>query len=212
MKMNINKLRSIILNWYQYNWKNGFNNYPWRFNNRTPYEILIAEILLQHTTAKALLQTKVYIKFLNKYPNFIKLKNAKKKDLIELLKPIGLYIQKSDRLIMMANYILNNFNGLIPNDKKKLLEIPGIGEYIANAILTFAYGYNEVPLDNNLKRIALNVWNIKNKKELISFYKNLAKSNPKIIYWAFFDIGRFHCRKPIPKCGGCPLKEFCKKF
>ncbi len=95
-------------------------------------------------------------------------------------------------------------------EKNNLLKVPGIGEYIVNAILTIAYDQNEVPLDNNLKRIALNVWNIKKKEDLINFYKILTETNPKIIYWALFDVGRFHCRKSIPNCKGCPLNLFCK--
>ena len=203
-------LFNSIITWYQNKWKQGVNKYPWRLEKKSPYEILIAEILLQHTTAKAVIDNNSYETFLNKYPNIQMLSKANLEDLREIFKPLGLYNQKSERILMLTKYILEKCIGKIPNDKDILLNGPGIGEYIANAILTFAFNQNEVPLDNNLKRIALNVWNIKKKEDLINLYKKLATSNPKLIYWALFDIGRFHCRKPIPKCIGCPLIKYCK--
>ncbi|KKN38691.1 hypothetical protein LCGC14_0750890 [marine sediment metagenome] len=206
----IKEIAQNILDWYQEKWNQGLNKYPWRIGKKNPYQILIAELLLQHTTAKAVSDNNSYQISLEKFPDIFFLNKAKIQDLIKIFKPLGLYNQKSERIKKLANYILEKCQGRIPKEKKKLLKVPGIGDYIANAILTFAYDQNEVPLDNNLKRIALNVSNIKQKEDLINFYKRLAQSNPKIIYWALFDIGRFHCRKPIPICKGCPMNKYCE--
>ncbi|MHA1250991.1 MAG: endonuclease III domain-containing protein [Candidatus Helarchaeota archaeon] len=206
----LNEIRNQIENWYQYKWENKLNTYPWRIGKKSPYEILIAEILLQHTTAKAVIENNSYEIFLDKFPNINKLNKASIHELRKIFLPLGLYNQKSERIKKLAAYIVKNYNGIIPNNKKQLKQIPGIGDYITNAILTFAFGQNEVPLDNNLKRIAFNVWKIKDKKDLIEIYKKLASPNPKLIYWALFDIGRYHCRKPIPKCNDCPLFKWCK--
>ena len=202
-------LFNSIISWYQNKWKQGINRYPWRFGKRSPYEVLIAEILLQHTTAKAIFDINAYQIFLKKFPNIEKLRNASLDKIAEIIKPLGLYNQKAERIKKLTKYIIKKFKGKIPNNKKDLLDIPGIGDYISNAILTFAYNQNEVPLDNNLKRIGLLACGLKGKKELVNFYKKLAKNNPKILYWALFDIGRFHCRKPMPKCEGCPLSSYC---
>lgn len=205
----IKELAQSILNWYKKKWNQGLNRYPWRLERKNPYEILIAELLLQHTTAKAVTDNNSYPTFLKKYPNISSLDKAEFDNIKEIFKPLGLYNQKSERIGLLTKYIIDDCNGKIPSDKDLLLNGPGIGEYIANAILTFAFDQNEVPLDNNLKRIALNVWNMKKKEEIIDFYKKLASVNPKLIYWALFDIGRFHCRKPIPKCKGCPFLKIC---
>lgn len=209
--LNYKKLRKEILDWYELVWEDGINQYPWRIEIKNPYEILIAEILLQHTTAKAIIENDIYKKFLKKFPSLDKINRNKKQDLINILKPIGLYNQKSERLLKLKQKIYTNYNGLIPKNKRELLEIPGIGDYIASAILTFAFNKNEVPLDNNLRRIGLNVWNLKSDNELKLIYKNLAKTNPKKIYWALFDIGWFNCRKPIPKCNNCVFRKICFK-
>ena len=210
MESKIKRIQKDIIKWYNEKWDKGLNKYPWRIGKKNPYQILIAEILLQHTTAKAVKENKSYQIFLEKYPTINELKNATLNELEEIFKPLGLYNQKSKRILSFINKLVIIFDGIIPNKKEDLLSLPGIGEYIANAILTFSYGQKEVPLDNNLKRIAFNVWNIKKKKDLIKFYKKLANSNPKKIYWALFDIGRFHCRKPIPNCDNCPLNQYCR--
>lgn len=210
MEIKYKLIQKDIINWYQEKWKEEINIYPWRIGDKTLYKILIAEILLQHTTAKAVHDNKSYQQFLEKYPDIYKLNKGSMEDLVAIFKPLGLYNQKSERIKKLSKYIVEKFNGKIPKERDELLKVPLIGDYIANAILTFAYNKNEVPLDNNLKRIALNVWEVKDKKDLINIYKKLAEPNPKSIYWALFDIGRFHCRKPIPNCIGCPLIKYCK--
>ncbi|MHA1232381.1 MAG: endonuclease III domain-containing protein [Candidatus Helarchaeota archaeon] len=206
----LKELSKKILNWFYEKWKNGINKYPWRYDNTAPYEILIAEILLQHTTAKAIIDNLSFERFIKKFPDFYSIKNAKIEEIEEIFKPIGLYHQKATRLKKLANEICLKYDGKIPNNKKELLLLPGIGEYIANAVLTFAFNKNEVPLDGNLKRICKNVWNIDKKFEQKLILKKLADLNPKKIYWALFDIGRFHCRKPKPICVNCPFIEICK--
>lgn len=198
-----------ILNWYNKKWEQNLNKYPWRIGKKTPYEILVAELVLYRTTAKAVVDNKSYDKFLNKFPSINTINETRRKELVEIFEPVGLYNQKADRILALKEKIMKEFKGKIPDNKKDLLTLPGIKEYIANAVLTFAYDQNEVPLDGNLERIAFNVWKIKNKESLLKLYKNLAGKKPKQIYWALFDIGRFHCRKPIPICEGCPLRNYC---
>lgn len=212
MEIQFKLIQKDIINWYQKKWKRESNTYPWRIGDQTPYKILVAEILLQHTTAKAINDNKSYQKFLEKYPDIYTLNEALKDDLIAIFQPLGLYNQKSERIKKLSNHIVLEFNGKIPKERDELLKVPLIGDYIANAILTFAYNKNEVPLDNNLKRIAFNVWELKERKDLINLYKKLAKPNPKIIYWALFDVGRFHCRKPMPNCKGCPMNLYCENI
>lgn len=209
MDTEIEEIRKIIINWYNKKWRDGLNKYPWRIGIKSPYEILVAEILLQHTTAKAVNSNNSYNIFLEKFPSLKELKKATIIDLETIFRPLGLYNQKSQRIMKLVDYLDKMSYVKIPKNKKELLKFPGIGEYIANAILTFAFGLNKVPLDNNLRRIGLNVWNLKEKTALLDFYKYFAEINPKKIYWALFDIGRFHCRKPIPNCYECPLNPYC---
>ena len=211
MELQLKNIQEDIINWYNQKWDQSLNRYPWRIGDRSPYEILIAEIILQHTTAKAITDNKCYTRFIERFPNIKSIKKINRKELEDIFKPIGLYNQKTERILKLRDVLVKKFDGNVPNDKFELLSLPGVGEYTANAVLTFVYNHNEVPLDNNLKRIGLTAWNIKDRKTLLEFYKKLAKINPKMIYWALFDIGRFHCRKPVPNCKGCPLNNHCKK-
>ncbi len=212
MKINFEKIRVDIINWYNTKWEQKKNQYPWRIGKKSVYEILIAELSIYRTTAKAITDNKCYQKFLKKFPTLNEITLNRRKEIEDIFRPVGLYNQKADRILELKEKITQDFNSKIPTNKEKLLTIPGIKEYIANAILTFALDKNEVPYDNNLRRIALAVWNIKEDSDSIEVYKELAKPNPKQIYWALFDIGRFHCRKPIPNCEGCPLKKYCEHY
>lgn len=212
LDIDLENIRVRILKWYQKKWNLAENRYPWRTPDRTAYEILVAELLLQHTTAKAIIDNKCYENFLKRFPSFNRIKTANIEEIEKIFKPIGLYHQKSDRIKKLANIILEQFNGVIPTTKSELMALPGIGDYIASALMTFAFNKNEVPLDGNLKRITKIVWSLESKQEQKEFLKKLAVKSPKRVYWALFDIGRFHCRKPKPNCLGCPLGDFCFIF
>jgi A/G-specific adenine glycosylase len=210
--LKLKRIQVQLIKWYKRKWSTEEKTYPWRDSNRSPYEILIAEILLQHTTAKAIVDNNIYALFLKNFPSIKVIITSNRESIEKILRPIGLYVQKSYRIKKMAKQIKNFYDGKIPQAKEDLLSLSGIGDYISNAMITFAFNGNEVPLDGNLIRISQNLWEIKEKKDQLEVLKALSELNPKLIYWSLFDLGRFHCRRPKPSCDLCPIRIYCSYY
>ena len=128
----------FILNWYHQNKR----EFPWRYTN-DPYKIMVSEILLQQTNSEKVVP--IYEELVTKYSNFFELANADYDDVIILFAELGLFY-RAQRLIDIADFVISEFEGKLPISREKLLNIKGIGEYTANAILCF--GYNQkFPID-----------------------------------------------------------------
>ncbi|RLF03707.1 MAG: hypothetical protein DRK00_08365 [Thermoprotei archaeon] len=113
------KLARAILTWG----KKNIRDFPWR-KERTPYRILVAEVLLRRTTSTAALR--VYEEFLKKWPDVRSLANANVDELEQLLVAVGYHKQRSRILVNIARFINKEYDGNIPSDKERLLKIPHI--------------------------------------------------------------------------------------
>ena len=180
--------------------------FSWR-ENRTPYRIMVAEVLLKRTTSTAAFR--LYERFLQDYPDINSLNNASFDELKSILIPIGLYNQRAMQLKQIAEYVLKEFNGEFPKEYGLLLEIPGVGEYTASAIISFSYKKNKAIVDSNVERILNRVFNVKGK-ELKDIAEILVKNTDSDIYnYGMLDLGASICHYSYPKCPMCPLNYYC---
>lgn len=195
----IKVFQSKMLTWY---FENG-RDFPWRRSN-DPYKILVAEILLQKTNVRKVVE--VYESILEKCPTIFDLGAVSLIELISIIRPIGLSY-RAERLIKIADIIIKQFNGIIPNNYEELIKLKGIGNYIANAILIFAFNQKRVLVDTNVIFVIEHELGIRSKKNrartdriLISFIQLLApESNIKEFNWALLDYGTFLKGKYIDK-------------
>ena len=146
LKKKVKVVQRGIIQWYQ---KYG-RDFPWRKDNVSNYEKLIAEILLQKTRAENIL--KVYEMFLKKYPTIYDLARANLSDVSEILKPICLFNTRAKNLVKMAQLLVDKYKGEIPSELDELLKLPGIGIYISHSYLISAYGKRFSVVDTNFKR------------------------------------------------------------
>jgi len=209
-----NQLKEIfqkkILNWFEINNR----NFLWRKSNN-PYEIIIAEIMLQKTNAEKVVLT--YPIFLKRYPNLHTLLIADNEELKDLLKYLGLQNQKALILKELANKVLNNYDGKIPSTKEELLSIKGIGDYIANAILCFAFNIRVPIIDGNVIRILERLFDIKSRKKNPRTDKEIWKQMEKLLpienyrdfNYALLDFASLICKFYNPLCEDCFMIEFC---
>jgi len=197
-----------VIEWGEKN----IQQFPWRFSNK-PYEVFIAEFLLKRTTRTAV--NRFYEFFIKKYPN---LKAIVKTDCLELeaiLKPIGLYKQKAYLLKNAAKYLEENNNYKFPNEFNELLKIPGVGFYIAGAILSFAFGESFPLLDSNIKRVIKRVFmedlsEVNSENDLRLFIASIIpKERHKIFNLSLIDLGSIICTAKFFKCSVCPISEVC---
>ncbi|MBI2140603.1 Fe-S cluster assembly protein HesB [Candidatus Woesearchaeota archaeon] len=137
------QFRKEVLVWYAANQR----NLPWRKTN-DPYSILISEVMLQQTQVDRVIP--YYLKFIKKYPSLDALAGAQKKAILRLWSGLG-FNSRAVRLKQLAA-IISKSGGKLPMEEKKLRELPGIGNYTANAILAFAYNKKAPVIDTNIRR------------------------------------------------------------
>lgn len=202
-----------LLNWY----KNNNRKFPWRFK-KDPYDIIIAEIMLQKTNAEKV--EKTYPLFLKKYPNIESIIIASDEEIKDILRYLGLQNEKVQILKNLANTIIKDHDGQIPSCKEDLLKIKGIGNYIANAILCFVFNKRVPIIDGNIIRILDRVFNIKSPKKNPRTDKDIWKKMEEIIplnnykqfNYALLDFASLICKFYSPKCEECFFTENCYYF
>jgi len=198
------KFKILLLDWHEENNR----QFPWREENRSAYDILIAEIMLRRTTADQV--NKLYEKFLEQYPNPKSLAEGKREKIAKFFKPLGLRHQRAKQLIKLGNTIIKNYNFKIPKEKKELLKLPGVGEYTADAVRSFTWGYKVPIIDGNVRRVMSSYFKI----ETDSYIKNVIMDmmegeNPRKFNFAMLDFGALICGPRKHRCKETKLKELC---
>jgi len=192
-------------------------SFPWR-ETRNPYKILVAEIMLQKTTSKQAEET--FHIFFKHFPSIQDLAMAPLERIEEYITPLGLEHIRAARLKKLAQEIVEKYEGQIPRDKKTLLSLPGVGEYIANAVLCLAYDEDLPLLDTNQLRVFDRVFDIKSSKKrartdkaIWKFAENIIpKGKGKDFNLGILDFASLVCRARDPKCESCPMNSFCRYF
>ncbi len=136
------------------------------------------------------------------------------KKLEKLIFSSGHYKKKAKTLKHVSKVLIKNYNGKVPDTKKELLEIKGIGPKTANIVLGFAFDKPVLPIDTHCHRIPNRLGWIKTKKPEQT-EKELEKIIPKR-YWKEFNgvfvlFGKTTCQPVSPWCSKCPIKRYCKR-
>jgi len=206
-----NRFVERTLDWYDKNKR----DFPWR-SVKDPYKIMVAEFLLQKTNSTKVLSA--YKLLIEKYPNVYHLNESNIKDLIDIIRPLGL-LKRANMLKKSSMIIVSKHNGTIPDKLEDLLSLPGIGNYSANAILCFGYDQNVPLLDVNIARIIRRIFNLPLKIRIESD-NNLFKISEEIIngnlpfnvkkyHYSLIDISAALCRPKKVNCIYCPFNNFC---
>lgn len=205
----IEDFQNGILHWYKENGR----NFPWRKKGLTNYQYIIAETLLQRTKAETV--SKLFNSFINMYPNWTALSNAKIKNLEKYLNPLGLYRQRAARLISLAKEMKKR-NGRLPKDRSELESIPFLGQYIANSIELLIYKIPSPLIDVNMSRVLERIWSKRKLSDIRydPFLQMLAGQIVKHIHskevnWAILDFASLFCTSSSPKCYICPFVNKC---
>ena len=206
--------RGKILEWH----KNNKRSFPWR-KTKNPYYILVAEILLQQTDAAKV--AKVYSSFIKSFPNPRKLATASKSTVSRLISKLGLDY-RVNRLISVAGELEKRFKGTVPDTQEELLKLPGIGPYIANAVLASAYNKRVAVLDTNIIRILERFFGLRSSKPrartdpiLWGVAQRLLPKKTNICKtwnYALLDFGALVCSHYNPQCKECPCRRRCNYF
>lgn len=183
---------------------------PWR-HTADPYQVLVAEMLLQQTDARKVVP--VFETLVNQYPTATLLAAADRAEIEALIEPIGLHY-RAERLHRLA---VSLAVGGVPSDEHELLKLHGVGRYMARAVMCFAYGQPVGVLDTNVLRILDRVFGIRSERsrphtdrEMWDMVNRLIPTAAAREYnLALLDLAAALCRPTNPKCGECPL-DFCQ--
>ena len=178
-----------------------------------PFRILIATILSARTKDEN--TTKAADKLFKLYGTPQKLAKARVKDVEKVIKSVGFYHVKSKRIIEVANLILSKYNGKVPADIDKLVDIPGVGRKTANCVLVYAFEKPAIPVDTHVHRIS-NRLGLVDTKTPEETEMALREKIPKK-YWldinnTFVMYGQNICKPISPMCDVCKIRKTCNYF
>ncbi len=204
----ISFFRGKILRWFDKNKR----NYPWR-ETRDPFKVLIAEMMLRRTKADQVKE--VYERLFTEYPDVEAVANAEDKKLEQILYPLGLK-WRTPAFALVAREVRERYQCKIPKTKQELITLPGVGEYVAGAVLSIAHGKKEWIVDSNIVRLFRRYFGIRTSKEgrrdkhVIEMAKIYASGrNPRKANLAILDFTALICTPGKPDCEKCPLIDRC---
>lgn len=189
--------------------------FPWR-QLRDPYRILVAEILLQQTDAAKVKQ--VWGVFVHSFPDVSSLARARHGSVDRFISRIGLNY-RTGRLIGLAKMLESRFAGDVPNDRNSLLTLPGVGPYVANAVLASAFGSRAAIVDTNIVRILDRFFGIHSGRSrpridpaiwaAAQLLLPRAAAECRAWNYALLDFAALVCRHYRPLCDICPCRRRC---
>jgi endonuclease-3 len=176
------------------------------------YELLIAVVLSAHTTDKKV--NKATSIMFKKYPSLEDLMNAPIEEIEDILKPIGMYHKKSLFVKKIAEYLHNNCNDIVPNDRKILEGLSGVGRKTANVVLSLLFNEPYIAVDTHVARVSKRLEFASDKDIPLEIEKKLTKliPNEKLArsHYQLVLFGRYNCTAINPKCDNCKINNICK--
>jgi len=200
------KTKNSLLSWYK---KTNFQM-PWRdFHN--PYQIWISEIMLQQTQVQTV--KKYYTNWMNKHPTVESVATDNIDSILKLWEGLG-YYKRAHNIHKAAHTIVKKHRSKIPNTYDDLIQLEGIGDYTASAILSIAYKKKYPAIDGNLKRVISRLYALSVSSQTTQVFKEkvqrlMNNDNAGEINQAFMDLGREICTYKAPKCNLCPISKQC---
>ncbi len=177
----------------------------------TDYELLLAIVLSAQTTDKRVnLVTPVLFQ---KYPTLKDLKEARLKDLEDILRPIGSFRKKASYMKDIATILVDQYDGKVPIDREELIKLPGVGRKTINVFLSEFYGEAAIGVDTHVERVSKRLRIASSKDDVLKVEKKLMKYFPKE-EWGKRHLqmvlfGRYYCKAVKPECEDCKIRDIC---
>ncbi len=204
-------LRARILSWYDEHAR----TLPWREPEASPWAVMVSEFMLQQTPVARVLP--VYEAWLDAWPTPADLAAVPTGAAVRAWGRLG-YPRRALRLHAAATAIVAEHDGEVPADYAALLALPGVGDYTAAAVASFAYRRRHVVLDTNVRRVlARTVRGVEFPAQAVTrAERDLAASllpddGPTAAAWAVgtMELGAVVCAAANPQCAACPVADLC---
>lgn len=176
-----------------------------------PYELLVAVVLSAQATDKSVnLATRELFPVANTPEAIVKLGVE---GLTPYIKTIGLYRNKAKHVVALSQKLLDEFGGVVPDDRESLESLPGVGRKTANVVLNVAFGHPTIAVDTHIFRVSNRTGFAPGKtveeveKKLVKFVPEEFKKDAH--HWLLLH-GRYCCKATKPDCGHCPIVDLCE--
>lgn len=205
-------IRKSLLRWYRFNQR----ALPWR-DNASPYGIWVSEVMLQQTQVKTVIP--YYLKFMETYPDIHDLAGADLEPILKSWEGLG-YYARARNLHKAAGIVVREMEGKVPKDFNQFLSLPGVGDYIASAVQSIAFGRAHAVVDGNVKRVLARLFCLEtpvNQGNAHKTFKAVATNlletrKPGSFNQALMELGALVCTPRSPDCTTCPLAGDCMSF
>lgn len=207
----MSSLHDPILAWYDEHAR----DLPWREPSASAWSVMVSEFMLQQTPVARVLP--VHAAWLERWPTPAGLAAETTGEAVRAWGRLG-YPRRALRLHAAAGVVATQHGGLVPDDYAVLRSLPGVGDYTAAAIASFAYGRRHVVLDTNVRRVLARVVGgaelpatsvTRGEREQAGGL--LPDDAPTAATWsvAVMELGALVCTASNPRCSGCPVSEQC---
>lgn len=183
-------------------------------NYTKDYELLIAIVLSAQTTDKRV--NKVTPVLFSKYQNLEELAKAPLEDIENIIREIGTFKKKSVFVKKIAEALVKDCNGVVPNDREYLEKLPGVGRKTANVFLAECYKVPAIAVDTHVERVSKRLKICKKSATVNEVEKVLMKKIPRDrwikTHHQLIFFGRYHCKAMRPDCDNCKLCDKCRYY
>ncbi len=201
--------RRDLLDWYA----GHHRDLPWR-HTRDPYAIWVSEVMLQQTRVDTVIP--YYRRFMTHFDAVSKLARADLQAVLKLWEGLG-YYARARNLHRSAAIVCRRHGGRVPDTPQEIRSLPGVGPYIAAAVLSIAYQRPLAAVDGNVRRILARILamdapvNVATSAPVFQRAADrlLDHRRPGIFNQAMMELGAVVCRPRDPQCGRCPVRAHC---
>ena len=179
--------------------------------HQSNFELLIAVVLSAQTTDERV--NSVTPVLFRKYPVARKLSKAKLSDVEKIIKPIGLYHNKAINIIKIAEKLVSDFDGEVPEKREELESLPGVGRKSANVVLNNCFEVPTFAVDTHVSRVSKRLGIADEEDDVNEIERKLMRFFPEDkwgkLHHQFIFFGRYKCKAKNPDCSDCPFKKMC---
>ena len=204
-------LHDAVLDWYD----DHARELPWRGTAASPWSVMVSELMLQQTPVARVLP--VHAAWLERWPTPAALAEESTGEAVRMWGRLG-YPRRALRLHAAAVAIVERHDGEVPTSYDDLLALPGVGDYTASAIASFAFGQRHVVLDTNVRRVlARTISGVEFPATAVTRAERdvatsvLPDDDATAATWAVatMELGALVCTARQPSCDACPVADLC---
>lgn len=178
----------------------------------TIYQLLVAVMLSAQTTDKSVNQ--VTPELFRLFPDASATAVAEEDVLQQILRRIGMYKTKAKNLRLMSQLLMDRYDGQVPDDYEKLVDLPGVGRKTANVVLSVGFGHQRIAVDTHVFRLANRIGFVQESNVLqteLELMRTVDEQYWTSLHHALIWHGRLVCAARQPQCQRCEISFLCKK-